>query len=119
MREDLMIKCLIAFILGWIIARMMGNGFQVGCQEIKLESDLLESLEPLEPLESLEPNEFYPEPNEFYPKPAEFNPEPAVFDKVEHLIHHMQIDTFINTKFFLLNAVKVLGKKACSIWVCK
>ena len=25
-----MIKCLIAFILGWLLARMMGNGFSVG-----------------------------------------------------------------------------------------
>ena len=30
MSEDDMIKCLIAFILGWLIARMMGNGFSVG-----------------------------------------------------------------------------------------
>ena len=30
MSGDLMLKCLIAFILGWIIARMMGHGFSVG-----------------------------------------------------------------------------------------
>ena len=25
-----MLKCLIAFILGWLVSRMMGNGFSVG-----------------------------------------------------------------------------------------
>ena len=32
MGEDLMLKCLIAFILGWLVSRMMGNGFSVGGQ---------------------------------------------------------------------------------------
>ncbi len=32
--EDLL-KCLIAFILGWIIARMMGEGFSVGAKKKK------------------------------------------------------------------------------------
>ena len=33
MSEDLMLKCLIAFVLGYLVARMMrGNGFSVGCQ---------------------------------------------------------------------------------------
>ena len=30
MSDDLMLKCLIAFILGWLASRMMGNGFSVG-----------------------------------------------------------------------------------------
>ena len=30
MSEDSIIKCLIAFILGWLLCRMMGNGFRVG-----------------------------------------------------------------------------------------
>ena len=30
MSEDLMLKCLIAFILGWFVCRQMGNGFSVG-----------------------------------------------------------------------------------------
>ena len=30
MKEDSMLKCLIAFILGWIILRMIGDGFRVG-----------------------------------------------------------------------------------------
>ena len=30
MSEDLMLKCLIAFILGWFLSRQMGNGFSVG-----------------------------------------------------------------------------------------
>lgn len=30
MSEDLMLKCLIAFILGWFVSRQMGNGFSVG-----------------------------------------------------------------------------------------
>jgi len=30
MNDDLMLKCLIAFILGWLATRMMGNGFSVG-----------------------------------------------------------------------------------------
>ena len=30
MSEDLMLKCLIAFILGYLASRMMGNGFSVG-----------------------------------------------------------------------------------------
>ena len=29
MSEDLMLKCLIAFILGWLASRMIGNGFRV------------------------------------------------------------------------------------------
>ena len=33
MSEDLMLKCLIAFILGWIVCRMMGDGFSVGADE--------------------------------------------------------------------------------------
>ena len=37
MSEDLMLKCLIAFILGWLLCRMMGNGFSVGAQR----SDIL------------------------------------------------------------------------------
>ena len=32
MSKNDMIQCLIAFILGWLIARMMGNGFSVGAQ---------------------------------------------------------------------------------------
>ena len=32
MSEDSMLKCLIAFILGWLASRMMGNGFSVGGQ---------------------------------------------------------------------------------------
>ena len=32
MSDDLMLKCLIAFILGWIISRQMGNGFNIGGQ---------------------------------------------------------------------------------------
>ena len=32
MSEDLMVKCLIAFILGWIVCRMMGEGFSVGAK---------------------------------------------------------------------------------------
>ena len=31
MKEEQMLKCLIAFILGWLVSRMMGNGFMVGC----------------------------------------------------------------------------------------
>lgn len=30
MSEDLMLKCLIAFILGWIVCKYMGNGFTIG-----------------------------------------------------------------------------------------
>ena len=30
MSDDLMLKCLIAFILGWLLSRMMGDGFSVG-----------------------------------------------------------------------------------------
>ena len=33
MSEDLMLKCLICFILGWVSSRMMGNGFTVGGQD--------------------------------------------------------------------------------------
>lgn len=55
MSEDLMLKCLICFILGWFVCRMMGNGFSVGgtkipqkcfdfmenqCGNIKHKSDL-------------------------------------------------------------------------------
>ena len=30
MSEDSILKCLIAFILGWFLSRHMGNGFSVG-----------------------------------------------------------------------------------------
>ena len=30
MKEEQMLYCLIAFILGWLISRQMGNGFSVG-----------------------------------------------------------------------------------------
>lgn len=36
MSEDLMLKCLIAFILGWLLCRMMGNGFSVGASSTDL-----------------------------------------------------------------------------------
>jgi hypothetical protein len=39
MSEDLMLKCLIAFILGWLVSRMMGNGFSVSCSSVKPEPD--------------------------------------------------------------------------------
>ena len=35
MSEDLMLKCLIAFILGWFLSRQMGNGFSVGGEKNK------------------------------------------------------------------------------------
>ena len=41
MSEDLMLKCLIAFILGWIISRMMGDGFSVGGVEDNCEAPML------------------------------------------------------------------------------
>ena len=31
MKEEEMLYCLIAFILGWLVSRQMGNGFSVGC----------------------------------------------------------------------------------------
>ena len=30
MKEEQMLYCLIAFILGWLVSRHMGNGFSVG-----------------------------------------------------------------------------------------
>ena len=38
MREDLMLKCLIAFILGWFLSRQMGNGFRVGAERGLIDS---------------------------------------------------------------------------------
>ena len=35
MSEELMLKCLIAFILGWLASRMMVNGFRVGGTSFK------------------------------------------------------------------------------------
>lgn len=32
MSDETMLKCLIAFVLGWLVSRMMGDGFQVGGQ---------------------------------------------------------------------------------------
>lgn len=32
MSDELMLKCLIAFILGYFLCKMMGNGFSVGAQ---------------------------------------------------------------------------------------
>ena len=34
MKEEEMLCCLIAFILGWLVCRMMGNGFSVGIADI-------------------------------------------------------------------------------------
>ena len=39
MSEDLMLKCLICFILGWLVSRMMGNGFSVSCSSVNSEPD--------------------------------------------------------------------------------
>ena len=38
-----MLKCLICFILGWLVSRMMGNGFSVGgvLKHITLPGDLV------------------------------------------------------------------------------
>ena len=32
MSDETMLKCLIAFILGWLVSRHMGNGFSIGGQ---------------------------------------------------------------------------------------
>ena len=37
MSEELMLKCLIAFILGYFLSKHMGNGFSVGGEEIDCE----------------------------------------------------------------------------------
>ena len=37
-----MLKCLIAFILGWLASKMMGNGFCVGGQHHRLYDTLKE-----------------------------------------------------------------------------
>ena len=34
MSEDEMLKCLIAFILGWLVSRQMGNGFSVNGADV-------------------------------------------------------------------------------------
>jgi len=34
MSEEQMLKCLIAFILGYLLSRMMGNGFSVGAKTL-------------------------------------------------------------------------------------
>ena len=39
-----MLKCLIAFILGWLVSRMMGNGFSVSCES---DDDICEDWENL------------------------------------------------------------------------
>ena len=41
MSDDLMLKCLIAFILGWFVSRhfSFGNGFAVGCELSPQESE--------------------------------------------------------------------------------
>ena len=41
MSEDLMLKCLIAFILGWLVSRTMGNGFSVSADTM-FEEDMKE-----------------------------------------------------------------------------
>ena len=35
MSDNQMLYCLIAFILGWFVSRHMGNGFRVGCVNMK------------------------------------------------------------------------------------
>ena len=42
MSDDLMLKCLIAFILGWLASRMMGNGFRVGASIIDQGKSLMD-----------------------------------------------------------------------------
>ena len=34
-----MLKCLICFILGWLVSRQMGNGFSVSCVSVEPEPD--------------------------------------------------------------------------------
>ena len=36
-----MLKCLIAFILGWFLSRHMGNGFRVGGEQVKPDCNKL------------------------------------------------------------------------------
>ena len=44
MSEDEMLKCLIAFILGWLVSRQMGNGFSVGGAGIVNCEDISENM---------------------------------------------------------------------------
>ena len=64
MSEDLLIKMLICFILGWFASKMMGNGFSVGGNLKDMEQALIEpGLEELEELEEMEicgPGATYP-----------------------------------------------------------
>lgn len=39
MKEEEMLYCLIAFILGWLVSRQMGNGFSVGGQQSNMAGD--------------------------------------------------------------------------------
>ena len=39
-----MLKCLIAFILGWLISRQMGNGFSIGCINLNNENIIEETI---------------------------------------------------------------------------
>ena len=45
MSDDLMLKCLICFILGWLASRMMGNGFRVGGDNDYLTNKFADALQ--------------------------------------------------------------------------
>ena len=45
MTDNEMIYCLIAFILGWFVSRMMGNGFSVGGESMREEQRRIQRLE--------------------------------------------------------------------------
>ena len=42
-----MLKCLIAFILGWLVSRQMGDGFSVSCESVKPEPDCNKNIDDL------------------------------------------------------------------------
>ena len=108
MSEEEMLKCLIAFIGGYLVARMMGNGFQVGgvedvrcknlmppcsgCAELDEngEVDVCGYIDNKIKCED-EGHLWCEQKLEEYID-EEFNPEPAVFDEEAHVYHHMYMD---------------------------
>ena len=49
MSQELMLKCLIAFILGYFLSKYMGNGFKIGGKEDDVEVEMKPCGDPSDP----------------------------------------------------------------------
>ena len=54
MSDDLILICLICFILGWFVSRHIGNGFSVGCELSPGEEEAVDLVDRIKGWEEVE-----------------------------------------------------------------